>query len=106
MRSLKSLAVVVVFLTCQAVAAQPAPPPGGPGGGGRGFGQDRGFGGDRRQGGGRDQFIRHEEPRQGSFAPAREPGVDPSGRGNLSPDERRALRDQIRDHGRELYKAP
>lgn len=106
MNSLKSLLAVVVLLACQAVPAQPAPP-GGSGGGGRAFGPDRGFGGDRRQGGGRDQFIRHEEPRQGSLVPQRDPaGADPQGRGNLSRDERRALRDQIRDHGRDIYKEP
>jgi len=95
--------LIFAALTATALAqsawAQPARPPGGDG-------QRRGM--DERSGQFRDSRASHEGRRgpiddgaRGGLAPRREQAPDGQ---RMSPDERRELRQQIRDHGRDIYR--
>lgn len=94
MKSLPFIAAVAAILACQAALAQPAPPP------------ERGRGGFGDHRGPRDQLIRHEEARRDGLVPPQDGGMSAPDRRGLSPDERRELRRQIRDHGRDIYRQP
>jgi len=81
-----SIALTVTQLTW----AQPGRPPDQGGPAGRGHEERRAPSEDFR----REQVERRQERR-----PAEEPGAR-----QMSPDERRELRQQIRDHGRSIYR--
>lgn len=97
MKRIATLIVLGFLAASQVVWAQPRPG-GQSGGGGRNF-QDRRA---ERQDQRREQFDRR--PPQGDHndrAGRNEPGGQ-----RMSPEERRALRDQVRDHGRDIYRDP
>lgn len=80
----------IVLAASQAAWAQPSRPPGPGGAVGRGQEERRGPREDLR----REQWEHRQE--RGS-------SEQPGGR-QMSPDERRELRQQIRDHGRTIYR--
>lgn len=92
-RPMKRFLIIVgtIALTVtQLTWAQPGRPPGQGGAAGRGHEERRAP---------REDFRREQvEPRQ-----ERVPGEPPGGR-QMSSDERRELRQQIRDHGRSIYR--
>lgn len=97
MKRLSSLIFLGALIAAQAVWAQPRP--GGQGGGGERNFQERRA---ERQEPRREQFDRR--PPQGD----RNERAERSDRGGqrMTPEERRALRDQVRDHGRDIYRDP
>lgn len=80
----------IAFAASQLAWAQSGRPSGQDGTGGRGHEERRVPRDDLR----REQVERRQE---------RPPGEEPGGR-QMSPDERRELRQQIRDHGRSIYR--
>ncbi len=93
------LATLVVAALAQPAWAQPVRPSGPDG-------QRRGM--DERSGQFRDSRASHEGPRRPiddarreGLAPRRDDAADGQ---RMSPDERRELRRQIRDHGRDIYR--
>lgn len=99
MNRLSLTAALIVAALAQAALAQPASAPGGDA-------QRRGM--DERSGQFRDSRASHEGRRgpiddgaRGAPPPRREEGPDGQ---RMSPDERRELRRQIRDHGRDIYR--
>ena len=99
---MKRLAIIIaltVLAAAQAAWAQPRP--GGGGGPGGGNLDERRA---ERQPHRRDQIERRGQ--QGERGqPGASPG-GPHGGQRMTPDERRALRDQVRDHGRDIYRDP
>ncbi len=93
------LAALIAAALAQPAWAQPVRPSGPDG-------QRRGM--DERNGQFRDSRASHEGPRRPiddtrreNLAPRRDDGGDAQ---RMSPDERRELRRQIRDHGRDIYR--
>ena len=97
---MKRLAIIIaltVVAAAQAVSAQLRP--GGPGGGsGGGANADE-------QRAERQPYRRDQMERRGQQGERGAPGSAPGGQ-RMTPEERRALRDQVRDHGRDIYRDP
>jgi hypothetical protein len=107
MKRLATLIALICLTTAQAAWAQPRYGVQGNGGGmGRGIEERR----SQRQEPRREQFDRRQQQvgRQDQRNEQRSERNEPTDRGNqrMSPDERRALREQIRDNGREIYRDP
>lgn len=92
MKHLPAIVALAMLIACQATLAQPHRPagPGGGGGPGRAYEDQRAA---------RDNLRREVPDRR------REQGTqEDRGERRMSPDERRELRQQIRDHGRDIYR--
>ena len=91
------LAGTIALTATQLAWAQPGQPPGPPGQAGAvGRGQE-----ERR--GAREDFRREQMDRRQERGQERGSNAEQGGR-HMSPDERRELRQQIRDHGRSIYR--
>ncbi len=97
MKRLATIIALTVLAAAQAVWAQPRP--GGPGGGSGGDANA-----DERRAE-RQPYRRDQMERRGQQGERGQPDGQ-SGRQRMTPEERRALRDQVRDHGRDIYRDP
>ena len=109
MKRLASIIALICLATAQAVWAQPRFGAQGGGNNGRHIEERRG----QRQEQRREQFDRRQQQQQQQQQQqgnrnerAERNERNEPGNQRMSPDERRALRDQIRDHGRDIYRDP